>query len=86
MSSFGYMLGKSDLNKRRQLFNNDSWFPDSRTPEEKEKKYAAKEIQDNHNRVNIHLTLEEKMKNNPGPFIGLNFVQVCHRSAHTFLF
>lgn len=43
---------------------------------EQEKKYAAKEIEDNQNKVNIHLTLEEKMKNNPGPFIGLNFVQV----------
>jgi hypothetical protein len=43
---------------------------------EEEKKYAAKEIQDTQNKVNIHLTLEEKMKNNPGPFIGLSFVQV----------
>jgi hypothetical protein len=27
-------------------------------------------------KINIHLTLEEKMKNNPGPFVGLKFVQV----------
>ena len=47
-------------------------FPDSRNPEEQISEPKARGSK----ALDIHLTLEEKMKNQSGPLVGLSFVQV----------